>query len=284
MDRNQHAIELRHIRHTYDETPVLEDISFAVGYGEMIVILGGSGSGKSTILRLVLALIKPDEGEILIDGQDITQMKEEQLFEVRRKMGIVFQGGALFDSLSIRDNVGYRLIEEGWPEEKIDEEVRRQLAFTEFDQDISVMPSEISGGMRRIVAIARAMVGGPRILLFDEPTAGLDPPSARNLCDLAAKYRDLQEVASIFVTHRMDDVRFLSSVLYTKDGAGKIIARHREESDDFALSNTRFIILRDYRIIFNGTIEQMQQSPDPYIQEFLGQAEVETGELIVEVA
>ncbi|MBI3951901.1 MAG: ATP-binding cassette domain-containing protein [Acidobacteria bacterium] len=284
MSSNQSAIELRHVWHTFDENPVLEDISFTVRYGQMIVILGGSGSGKSTILRLILALIKPDEGEILIDGQDITLMKEEQLFEVRRKMGIVFQGGALFDSLSIRDNVGYRLIEAGWPDDKIDEEVYRQLAFAEFDQDINAMPSELSGGKRRLVAIARAMVGDPRILLFDEPTAGLDPPSARSLCELAAKYRDIREVASIFVTHRMDDVQFLSSVLYTMDKSGQIIARHRGQSDDFALANTRFIILRDHRIIFNGTVEQMKQSPDPYIQEFLGQAEMETEGLIVEVA
>ncbi len=283
MNQNHCAIELRDVQHTYDEDPVLLDISFTVRYGEMMVILGGSGSGKSTILRLVLALIKPDEGEILIDGQDITIMKEEQLFEVRRNMGIVFQGGALFDSSSIRDNVGYRLIEAGWPEDKIDEEVRRQLRFTEFDEDIDVMPSELSGGKRRVVAIARAMVGDPRILLFDEPTAGLDPPSARNLCELAAKYRNIREVASILITHRMDDVKFLSSVLYTRDQSDQIVARHREESDDFALVNTRFIILRDHRIIFNGTIEQMKQSSDPYVQEFLGQADVQTEELLVEI-
>jgi len=248
------------------------------------VILGGSGSGKSTILRLALGLIKPDEGEILIDGQDITDLPEEKLFEVRKNMGIVFQKGALFDSLSIRDNVGYRLIETGWPDDKIDEEVRKQLAFTEFAQDIDVMPSDISGGMRRVVAIARAMVGDPRILFFDEPTAGLDPPAARSLCELAAKYRDIRDVASIFVTHRMDDVRFLSSVLYERNEARQIIARHRDSGkDDFALTNTRFLILRDHRIIFNGTVEQMEQSSDLYIQEFIGRAEIEEQELLVEV-
>jgi len=284
LSRNQHAIELRHVCHAFDGIPVLEGISFTVRYGEMIVILGGSGSGKSTILRLILALIKPDDGEILIDDQDIVPMPEEQLFDIRQKMGIVFQGGALFDSLSIRDNVGYRLIEAGWSEDKIDEDVRQQLAFAEFDEDINTMPSDLPGGKRRLVAIARAMVGDPRILLFDEPTAGLDPPSARNLCELAAKYRDIRNVASIFVTHRMDDVRFLSSVLYTPDGSGRVVARRRDRSDDFALANTRFIVLRDHRIIFNGAVEQMKQSPDPYIQEFIGQADVEIQDLIVELA
>ena len=284
LNHTPYAIEFHHVWHTYDEEPVLKDISFTVRYGEMKVILGGSGSGKSTILRLVLGLIKPDEGEILIDGQDITQMPEAQLFEIRSKMGIVFQAGALFDSLSIRENVGYRLIEAGWPEDQIDEVVRRQLAFTEFEEDIDDVPSGLSGGLRRVVAIARAMVGDPRILLFDEPTAGLDPPSARSLCELAAKYRDIREVASIFVTHRMDDVKFLSSVLYLLDKSEAIIARHRDQSDDFALTNTQFIILRDHHAIFNGTVEQMRPSPDPYIQEFIGQAEVETEELIVEIA
>jgi phospholipid/cholesterol/gamma-HCH transport system ATP-binding protein len=285
LNNNQYAIELRQVWHSYGDEPVLIDINFTVHYGEMKVILGGSGSGKSTILRLALGLIKPDEGEILIDGQDITSLPEEKLFEVRKNMGIVFQKGALFDSLSIRDNVGYRLIESGWPDDKIDEVVRNQLAFTEFAQDIDVMPSDLSGGMRRVVAIARAMVGDPRILFFDEPTAGLDPPAARNLCELAAKYRDIREVASIFVTHRMDDVRFLSSVLYEKNEAGQIIARHRASGkDEFALTNTRFLILRDHRVIFNGTVEQMEQSSDPYIQEFIGRAEIEEEELLVEVA
>ncbi|MCS6804869.1 MAG: ATP-binding cassette domain-containing protein [Acidobacteriota bacterium] len=278
---NHYAVQLRHVQHTYDEEPVLIDISFTVSYGHMVVILGGSGSGKSTILRLVLGLIKPDSGEIWIDDEEITRMPEEKLLNVRRKMGIVFQGGALFDSLSIRDNVGYRLIEAGWPEEKIDEEVHRQLAFAEFTEDIDRPASDLSGGKRRIVAIARAMVGDPRILLFDEPSAGLDPPSARRLCELAAKYRDIRQVASIYVTHRMDDVHFLSSVRYTTDATGQVIAQHRDEWQDFALDNTRFIILRDHRIAFEGTVEEMLNSSDDYVQRFLGRVEAEAEELIV---
>jgi phospholipid/cholesterol/gamma-HCH transport system ATP-binding protein len=285
VNNNSYAIEFRNVQHTYDAAPVLVDISFTVRYGEMKVVLGGSGSGKSTILRLALGLMKPDEGEILIDGQEVTSLPEERLFDVRQKMGMVFQKGALFDSLSIRDNVGYRLIEAGWPDDQIDEEVRKQLAFTDFDQDISVMPSDISGGMRRVVAIARAMVGEPHILLYDEPTAGLVPPSARSLCELAAKYRDIRGVGSVFVTHRMDDVRFLSSVRYEQNEAGQITARHRDtRHDGFALTNTWFIILRDHRIYFEGTVEQMQHSPDPYIKEFMGEAEAVEEELLVGTA
>jgi len=277
------AIGFKNVWHSYDgEHFVLEDISFSVGPGEMTVILGGSGSGKSTILRLTLGLIRPDEGEIFIQGQEITSMTEHELLDVRRKMGIVFQSGALFDSLSVYENVAYRLREEGWPEDRIEEEVLRQLAFIEFKGDIHALPSELSGGMRRAVAIARAMVGGPEILLFDEPTAGLDPPTARTLCELAAKYRDLEGVSSIFVTHRMDDVRFLSSVLYTRNAAGDILALHRDD-ETFSLINTRFLILRHHRIYFSGTEEQLRRSEDPYVREFIGALEeVEEQEIFEE--
>jgi phospholipid/cholesterol/gamma-HCH transport system ATP-binding protein len=270
MSQRPSVIEFRNVWHSYDgEHFVLEDISFSVGPGEMTVILGGSGSGKSTILRLTLGLIQPDEGQIFIHGQEITAMSEQDLLAVRRKIGIVFQSGALFDSLSVYENVAYRLREEGWPEDRIEEEVRRQLAFIDFKGDVHALPGELSGGMRRAVAIARAMVGGPEILLFDEPTAGLDPPTARTLCELAAKYRDLQGVSSIFVTHRMDDVRFLSSVLYVRNAAGDVLALHRDD-ETFSLINTRFLILRHHRIYFSGTEEQLRRSEDPYVREFIG--------------
>jgi phospholipid/cholesterol/gamma-HCH transport system ATP-binding protein len=272
VNNSLNAIEFRNVTHSYDgEHFVLEDISFTLARGEMKVILGGSGSGKSTILRLVLGLAKPDSGEIYVGGQEITSLSEQGLLPVRRKLGIVFQSGALFDSLTVRDNVGYRLIEEGWPQDKIEQEVEKQLAFIDFKGEMDVLPGDLAGGMRRTVAIARAMVGGPEILLYDEPTAGLDPPTARTLCELAAKYRDGQNVSSIFVTHRMDDVRFLSSVLYTKEH-GTLVPMHRTD-DEFSLVNTRFIILKNHRIYFSGTEEQLRQADDPYIQEFIGALE-----------
>ncbi|MBI4470413.1 MAG: ATP-binding cassette domain-containing protein, partial [Acidobacteria bacterium] len=165
----QSAIEFRHVTHSFDAGVVLQDINFSVGFGEMAVILGGSGSGKSTILRLALGLIKPDEGEIHIEGQEITNLSEGELYGLRQKMGMVFQGGALFDSATVYENVGYKLIEAGWPDNKTEEEVRRQLAFIDFKGDLDDYPSDLSGGMRRVVAIARAMVGDPHILFFDEP-------------------------------------------------------------------------------------------------------------------
>ncbi len=275
---NHHAIEFQHVTHSFDADEVLKDISFTVGYGEMAVILGGSGSGKSTILRLGLGLIKPDEGKVYIEGREITSLSESELLGLRERIGMVFQGGALFDSLTAFENVGYKLIEAGWPVEKIVEEVRRQLAFVGFRGDLDSMPADFSGGMRRVIAIARSMVGDPHLLFFDEPTAGLDPPTAKLLCELAAKYRDLRNVASIFVTHRMDDVRFLSSVLYVPDNGGGPILMHND-APPFSLINTRFMILRDARIYFSGTDEQMRQCQDPYIQEFIGMLEVQDEEV-----
>lgn len=275
----QQAIEFRNVTHSYDAGVVVKDISFAVGSGEMAVILGGSGSGKSTILRLALGLIKPDAGEIYIEGQEITALSERELYTLRQKIGMVFQGGALFDSATVYENVGYKLFEAHWPDEKIDEEVRRQLAFIDFKADLDKRPSDLSGGMRRAVAIARAMVGDPHLLFFDEPTAGLDPPTAKLLCELAGKYRDLREVASIFVTHRMDDVKFLSSVLYLPGEDSQPRMLHNDQSQ-FSLINTRFMILRDARIYFSGTDEQMRQSEDPYIQEFIGMLEVQEEETL----
>lgn len=264
------AIEFRHVTHSFDSHLVLDDISFTVERGEMKVILGGSGSGKSTILRLALGLLRPDEGEILIDGEEITRLPEQRLLAVRKKIGIVFQGGALFDSLNVRENVGYRLYEDGVAEEEIDREVREHLEAVDFDGSLDQMPGELSGGMRRSVAIARAMIGNPRILFYDEPTTGLDPPGAKTLCELAAKFRDLDRVSSVFVTHRVDDIRFLTTPAFQhgRQTPAKIPLPNRETT-----SRTNFIILRDQRVFFSGSIEALESHRDPYIQEFLGKIE-----------
>jgi len=199
------AIEFRDVSLAFDDQIVLDSINFRVRRGETKIVLGGSGSGKSTIINLVLGLIKPDSGQIFVDGEDITGHDEPEMMLVRKKIGMVFQEGALFDSLSVYDNVAYRLHEEGVDEDEVEHEVRRMLHFVNLEDAIDKMPAELSGGMRRRVGIARALVGNPSIVLFDEPTAGLDPPTARTICELAIKLRDLEDVSSIFVTHEMNN-------------------------------------------------------------------------------
>src|ERR1700730_16961348 len=177
-DRAIPAIEFRDVILAFDDRMVLNGLSFKVMKGETKIILGGSGGGKSTIIKLVLGLLKPDSGRIFVDGEDITEYSEVQMMSVRKNIGMVFQEGALFDSLSVYDNVAYRLHEQSVPEDQVEPEVRRMLRFVNLEDAIDKMPSELSGGMRRRVGIARALIGDPKIVLFDEPTAGLDPPTA----------------------------------------------------------------------------------------------------------
>jgi phospholipid/cholesterol/gamma-HCH transport system ATP-binding protein len=195
------AIEFRHVAFSYtDDRRILDDVSFQVMRGETLLVLSGSGGGKSTVLKLVMGLIKPDAGQILIEGEDVTRYGESELNRVRRKIGMQFQDGALFDSLTVYDNVGFRCHENNVPEEDVEHEVRRLLRFVNLEDAIDMMPAELSGGMRIRVGLARALAGGPHIVLLDEPTAGLDPPTARSICELGIKMRDLRDVSSIFVT------------------------------------------------------------------------------------
>jgi phospholipid/cholesterol/gamma-HCH transport system ATP-binding protein len=266
-DQNHSAIEFHDVTMSYDDRIILDGVSFQVNPGETKIVMGGSGTGKSTILKLVLGLIKPDSGRILIDGDDVTEYSEGAMTEVRQKIGMVFQDGALFDSLSVFENVGFRLFEQGVPESDIEENVRRMLRFVNLEGIMEMMPAELSGGMRRRVGIARALVGNPKLVLFDEPTAGLDPPTARTILELAMKLRDLEGVSSIFVTHRLDDIRLLSSSFATIDENGEVV--FQEEKGNVCLVNTRFIMLKDGKVIFSGTDEEMWKSDDSYIQEFL---------------
>lgn len=261
------AIEFRDVYLAFDEKKILNGISFTIGRGETKIVLGRSGGGKSTIIRLILGLLKPDSGEILIDGEPIHDLSEEELMPVRKKMGMVFQEGALFDSLPVYENVAYRLREQRLPEDEIDYEVRRMLQFVDLEDAIGKMPIELSGGMRRRVGIARALIGDPRIVLFDEPTAGLDPPTARTICELAIKLRDLQDVSSIFVTHEMNNIKYLSSEYATVDAAGNVV--FEKEGEKLCLINTEVLMLRDGSIIFNGTDEQLLAHQDPYVQRFI---------------
>ena len=261
------AIEFRDVHLSFEDKKILDGISFTVRRGETKVILGRSGGGKSTTIRLILGLLKPDSGEILIDGEDITDYTEVEMMEVRKKIGMVFQEGALFDSLSVYDNVAYRLHEQGVPEEEVEKEVRRMLQFVDLEEAIDKMPAELSGGMRRRVGVARALVGDPQIVLFDEPTAGLDPPTARTICELAIKLRDLEDVSSIFVTHEMNNLEILSSEYATVNEEGEVV--FVAEGKDICLINTEIIMLKQGKIIFSGKDEELEASKDEYIHTFM---------------
>jgi len=261
------AIEFRNVTMVFDDRKVLNDLSFKVMKGETKIILGGSGCGKSTTIKLVLGLLKPDSGQILVDGEDITNYSEVQMMRVRKKIGMIFQEGALFDSLSVYENVAFKLHEQGVPEEDVEGEVRRMLRFVNLEAAIDKMPSELSGGMRRRVGIARALVGDPKIVMFDEPTAGLDPPTARTICELAMKLRDLEDVSSIFVTHEMNNLDYLTSEYAVVNEAGEVI--FEKEGEKLCLINSKVLMMRDGEIIFSGTDETLRKADDPYIHKFL---------------
>jgi phospholipid/cholesterol/gamma-HCH transport system ATP-binding protein len=272
VDPNHHrlspAIELKDVVKYYDDALILNKISFTVRRGETKIILGGSGSGKSTILKLIIGLEKPDDGEIWVDGENISRYRESDLMSVRQKIGMVFQEGALFDSLSVADNVAYRLHEQGeLEEEEILAIVKMTLGFVELEEAIDKMPAELSGGMRRRAAIARALVGGPKIMLYDEPTAGLDPLTARTINELVIKLRDLEGVSSVFVTHRLKDVSTMSNQYLTHHDGW--LRYRREEEGNLCLINTRLLMLREGEIIFDGFDEEIRRSQDEYIQQFL---------------
>jgi phospholipid/cholesterol/gamma-HCH transport system ATP-binding protein len=266
-DRAIPAIEFRDVTIEYDGRKVLNSLSFKVMKGETKIILGGSGCGKSTTIKLVLGLIKPDSGQILVNGEDITNYSEVDMMRVRKKIGMIFQEGALFDSLSVYENVAFKLHEQGVPEEEVEAEVRRMLRFVNLEEAIDKMPSELSGGMRRRVGIARALVGDPKIVMFDEPTAGLDPPTARTICELAMKLRDLEDVSSIFVTHEMNNLDYLCSEYAVVNEAGEVV--FEIEGEKLCLINSKVLMMSDGQVIFSGTDETLRKADDKYIQKFL---------------
>jgi len=261
------AVEFLNVDFSYDQKKVLDNLSFKVAKGEIKIILSGSGGGKSTILKLILGLLKPDAGEIFIDGEEISKYDETKLQRVRGKIGMVFQEGALFDSLSVYDNIAYRLHEREIPEEEIEAEVRSLLEFVKLENDSEKLPSELSGGMQKRLSIARALVGNPTIILFDEPTVALDPPTSGVMCDLIIQLRDLENASSIVVTHEMDIVKYLTSEYVTVSEKGDL--QFKDEGQALCLTNTNILMLRDGRAIFSGTSTELIESADPFIQDFI---------------
>jgi phospholipid/cholesterol/gamma-HCH transport system ATP-binding protein len=252
----------------FDEKVILRNVSFTLKTGHTKVFLGASGAGKSTILRLILGLLKPDEGRIFVNGERADDMTEDQLMAVRADLGMVFQEGALFDSLSVRENVGYKLFEElNWPLPDANRRVEEVLGFIGLAEFIDRMPSELSGGQRRRVAIARAMAAKPRILLYDEPTTGLDPITSITVDHEIIKLRDLEGVSSILVTHQLRDAFYVAEHTAVRHERGVTFDR----AEAAKLDEAEFIMLRDGEIAFEGSAPELRakKENDPYIQAFL---------------
>ena len=245
---------------------VLDGISFHLNKGETKAIFGIAGSGKSTILKLSIGLLKPDRGTIYTLGDDVTQMREEDLFDLRRKVGIVFQESALFDSLTVRENVAFRLYEEGdVPEEQIEERVREVLRFVELEHTLDMFPASLSGGMRRRVAIARAIITQPEVLLYDSPTGGLDPVTSTTIVELIVKQRDVYKTSSLLVTHRLQDA-FIMATHYFDRQANRMKALPKGSFSEVPMS---FVVLRDSKVIFDGDARELAASRDEYIREYI---------------
>jgi phospholipid/cholesterol/gamma-HCH transport system ATP-binding protein len=252
----------------FDEKVILRDVSFTLQTGHTKIFLGASGAGKSTILRLALGLLKPDQGRIFVNGEQIERMNEDELIAVRADLGMVFQEGALFDSLTVRENVGYKLFDElNWPPDKADARVMEVLGFIGLAQFADRMPSELSGGQRRRVAIARAMAAKPRILLYDEPTTGLDPITALTVDEEIVKLRDLEGVSSILVTHQLRDAFFVAEHTTVRGSDGITF----ERAEGRKANEAEFIMLREGRIAFEGNAQELREASerDAYIQSFL---------------
>jgi phospholipid/cholesterol/gamma-HCH transport system ATP-binding protein len=249
----------------FEDLAVLDGISFELRRGETKIVLGIAGSGKSTILKLCLGLIKPDSGHIYVMGHDVAAMSEEELFDLRSHLGIVFQESALFDSLTVRENVAFRLMEEHLPEDEIEKRVREALSFVEMEEAINKLPSELSGGMRRRVGIARAIITHPEILLYDSPTGGLDPITSTTIIELIMKQRDVSKTSALLVSHRLQDGFILASHYY--DPA----TNHMQPVDGKPMRDvhTSFMILRDGKVIFDGTATELGQVQDLYIREYI---------------
>lgn len=251
----------------FDDNVVLRNVSFTLIAGHTKIILGASGSGKSTILKIVTGLLCADEGVVWVNGSRVDELREADLMAVRGDLGMIFQEGALFDSLTVRENVGYKLYEESdMPLDEIDGRVEEVLGFIGLGEHIDKMPSELSGGQRRRVAIARAMAFRPKIMLYDEATTGLDPITAMTVDDEIVKLRDLNRVSSIVVTHQLRDAFYVAehTAVRGPDGSVKIVPASPQKARE-----AEFIMLRDGVIVFEGDAQELRQATDPYIRTFL---------------
>jgi phospholipid/cholesterol/gamma-HCH transport system ATP-binding protein len=261
------VVEFANVSIGFDGKEVLNDVSFTVERGQTLILLGPAGTGKSVLLKLANGLLGPDSGSIKIFGKEITTMPERDLYELRAHIGMVFQESALFDSMTVEDNVAYRLHEEHVPEDEAHRRVVEALKFVELEQAIDKFPSELSGGMRRRVSIARAIISGPDLILYDSPTGGLDPITSTTIIELVMKQRDVSHTTSLVVTHRLQDAFTMATHRYdAKQGMRPIPKDGPEHGID---AGTKFLMLNDGKVIFNGTTEELVHTEDPWIKEFL---------------
>jgi phospholipid/cholesterol/gamma-HCH transport system ATP-binding protein len=263
ISQNRFAIEFRHVSLRFDAKLALDDVSFLLQYGQMICITGMSGSGKSVLLRLAAGLLMPDGGQVLIEGREIEGLSEQELLLLRgSSMGVVFQEQSLFTGMTVYENAAYRLDEHGWPEAETERAVREVLAFVGLEQDSEKLPEELSIGMRRRLEFARALVGWPKIMLFDEATAGLDPINARAMLDLVIRARDLHRISSLYVTKEMHEIPYLAEHQAALDEPGRTsISRRNVELDD----DTKLLLLDAGRIGFFGSVAEFERSTLPAV-------------------
>jgi len=260
------AVVFEDVHLSFEDNQVLRGVSFQLPFGETKALFGVAGSGKSTILKLTLGLLPPDSGRITVLGNDVTQLPEQKLFPLRGQLGMVFQESALFDSLTVRENVAYRLTEEhGVYDDEIDRRVRETLRFVELEHTLDLYPSELSGGMRRRVAIARAIITQPELLLYDSPTGGLDPVTSNTIIELIMKQRDVYRTSSLLVTHRLQDAFTLATHEFDQK-TNTLRVLPRGQYCDVPMS---FLILRDGKVTFDGDIRRLATTKDEYIREYI---------------
>jgi phospholipid/cholesterol/gamma-HCH transport system ATP-binding protein len=258
------VVVFRNVTIAFDGPPVLEDVSFSIAPGETRILLGPAGVGKSVLLKLVNGLLRPDQGSILLFGEEISHMPEQKLFPLRTRVGMVFQEGALFDSLSVRDNVAFQLIQEQVSDAEIDQRVRAALRFVELEETFDLYPASLSGGMRRRVAIARALIRTPELLLYDSPTGGLDPLTSTTIIELIVKERDVYHTPSLMVTHRLQDAFILCNHRFDPQ-QGRMVPLPKGQTDPA----TTFLMLEEGRLIFDGSLHELVKSKNPFVREFL---------------
>jgi phospholipid/cholesterol/gamma-HCH transport system ATP-binding protein len=260
------AVVFDDVHLAFEENHVLRGVSFRLPLGETKALFGVAGSGKSTILKLALGLLPPDSGRITVLDNEVSAMREEDLFPVRGRLGMVFQESALFDSLTVRENVAFRVIEnQGYLDDDGERRVREALRFVELEHTLDMFPGELSGGMRRRVAIARAIITHPELLLYDSPTGGLDPVTSNTIVDLIMKQRDVYKTSSLLVTHRLQDAFTMASHQFDKQ-SNQVRALPRGQYCDVPMS---FLILRNGEVIFDGDIHQLAHTKDEYIREYI---------------